>query len=163
MKKPLSLIAAAALAGSLLVGCSDAEPSTCAPQAMSAIALQSVSQPLPEKGGGSGGGGGKGGSGGSSGGGRSSGSYGGSKGGSSGGSKSGPGGGTVNGKPASPKSPQPPSSDTRIPAGKADRGYRPPPGQPAPTYVRQPDGMWGPFIGGMLIGDMLSNPPAGCN
>jgi hypothetical protein len=143
-KRLIALPAALALAASFtLAGCSDSPSSTCAPQAMGQIQLQSLSAPLPEKGGGSGGGGGRGGSGG--GGGRGGGSYGGSKGGSS----SGSGGGS---KPV-----------PRAPSSAPDRGYRPAPGQPAPTYVRQPDGMWGPFIGGVLIGDMLSDPPAGCN
>lgn len=149
MKKVLTTLAAGALAAALMTGCSESGPSTCAPQAMGQVALQNIEFPLPEKpggGGGSGGGGGRGGSGG--------GSYGGSKGGSSSsGSKSGSTGGSSGGssKPA-----------PRAPATKPDRGYRPAPGQPAPTYVRQPDGMWGPFIGGVLIGDMLSTPPAGC-
>lgn len=137
MKTFAITLSAVVVAGTLLTGC-DSQPSTCAP-----LALQSIDFPL-SPGGGSGGGGGRG-SGGSSGSGKSgSGSKpsGGSSGGSYGGSK--PSGGT----PRAPSAP--------------DRSYRPPAGSPAPTYVRQPDGMWAPFIGGVLAGELLSRPPAGC-
>lgn len=155
MKKNLiALPAAAALFAALLTGC-DSSPSTCAPQAMGQIALQSIESPLPLKpGGGSGGGGGRGGSGGSGG------SKGGSKsgGGSHGGSKNGGSSGGSSGGGSKPAQPRTPST------GKPDRGYKPTtrPGQPAPTYVRQPDGSWMPFIGGLLVGEALSDPPAGC-
>lgn len=132
-----------------MTGCSSS-PSTCAPQAEGKIALQSYDVPL--KGGGGGGGGGhssgggshsSGGSGGRSSGGSktSGGSYGSSKGGSS----SGSGGGS-----------------SRMPASKPTSGYHPAPGQPHYTYVRQSNGSWLPFLGGVIAGEALSNAPAGC-
>ncbi|QSM01145.1 hypothetical protein SEA_NANOSMITE_121 [Mycobacterium phage Nanosmite] len=143
MKKSLIAIPVAALAGSLiLVGCSD-EGATCAPNAAGAVALKSVEFPLRPSGGG--GGGGRGGGGGGSKGGSSSksgGSYGSSKGGSS--SK---GGGSS--KPVTPRKPT--------------SGYKPRPGTSAPpTYVRQSDGSWLPFVGGVLVGEALSDAPEGC-
>lgn len=139
--KLIAAISAAALTGAVLTACgSSAEESTCAPQAMGSIALQSAEAPLKGGSGGGGGGGGRGGGGG-----------GGSRGGSSsgGGSK---GGSSIGGGSGAP----------RGPSGKPNSGYRPAPGKPAPTYVRQPDGMWLPFIAGAVVGDAMSEPPAGC-
>jgi len=146
MKKSLLLLPAFALTGSLLMTGCDSSPSTCAPQAEGKIALQSYDVPL--KGGGGGGGGGH--SSGGGGGGRSSSggskSSGGSYGSSKGGSTSSGGGG----------------SSARMPASKPSSGYHPAPGQPHYTYVRQSNGSWLPFLGGVIAGEALSNPPAGC-
>lgn len=157
MKKTLIAASAAVLTSALISSCGsgEAEESTCGP-----MALQSISQPLPDRGGGGGGGGGRGGGGGGGKGGSSSGGSKSGGGGSGGGSK--PGSGTSTGKPASPKSPQPPSAGSRLPQ-KPNRGYHSTPGQPAPTYVRQSNGMWMPFIGGLIVGDMLATPPEGCD
>lgn len=149
MKRFLATLSIAAVIGGGLTAC-DAPASTCAPQASSySVDLKNIELPLPEKPNGGGSGGGSGGSGGR--GSSSGGSYGGSK--SGGGYKPSTGGSSSSGgyKPATPRLPSLP-----------DRGYRPVPGRPAPTYVQQPNGMWGPFVGGMLIGDMLNDPPAGC-
>lgn len=149
--KILTLIPAAALAGSLLLTGCDSSPSTCGPMASGHIALQSFDLPL--KGGGGGGGGGHGGGSGGGGGRGSSGGAGGSKssggsyGSSKGGSSSSSGGGS------SPRMPA---------AGKPDRGYSPAPGQPHYTYVRQSNGSWLPFLGGVIAGEALSNAPKGC-
>lgn len=137
------LLPAVALAGSLMIAGCDSSPSTCAPMAEGKIALQSFDVPL--KGGGGGGGGGRSGGGGgrsSSGGTRSGGgSYGGSK--SGGSSSSG-------------------SSSSRVPSSTPDRGYRPAPGAPHYTYVRQSNGSWLPFLGGVIAGEALDHAPAGC-
>lgn len=157
MKKAFAVLSAAALTGAILTAC-DAQESTCGPQAMGSIALQSMSQPMPEGGGsGSSGGGGGGGSRGGSSGGSSS---GGSRGGSSvgGGGKSGGSGGSGSNKSGSSGGGYTP----RAPSSAPDRGYRPAPGQPNYTYVRQSDGSWLPFLGGVLMGEALSDPPAGC-
>lgn len=151
IKKTSTLLAGVGIAGALLVGCG-AEEKTCAPQAMGSVALQSFDAPL--KGGGGGGGGGGRGSGGGSKGGSSS---------SGGGSKS-SGGGGGSSKPAIGSKP---SSDSgvRLPStSRPDSGYRPAPGQNNYTYVRQDDGSWLPFMGGILMGEAMNDNqiPSGC-
>ena len=130
-----------------MTGCSSS-PSTCAPTAEGSTSIQLQSFDLPLRGGGGGGGGGGGHAGG--GGGRSSGggtrSSGGSYGASKGGSSSSRGGG----------------SSARMPASKPSSGYHPAPGAPHYTYVRQSNGSWLPFLGGVIAGEALSQPPAGC-
>lgn len=153
MRKLLLALPAVALTGSLLMtGCSSS-PSTCAPMSEGPIGVQLQSYDLPLRGGGGGGGGGGHSSGGgghsSSSGGRSSGggtrTSGGSYGASKGGSSSSSGG-----------------SSARMPASKPSSGYHPAPGAPHYTYVRQSNGSWLPFLGGVIAGEALSQPPAGC-
>lgn len=132
MKKALIAIPVAALASSvLLVGCGD---TTISCESMGSVALQSIEYPLPLK---PGGGGGTGGRGGSSGGSRSGGSYGQSK-----------------PKPAAPR-PQPKPAK--------------PPQSGNTTIINHPPGYRGgggsdpmmPFIGGLLVGDALSDGGGG--
>lgn len=166
MKKTLTTLSAAALAGALLVGCGSEEASeiTCGPeQPQAMVQLQSISAPMPERGGGGGGGGGRGGGGGSVGGSRGgSSSGGGSK--VGGGSSSSGGGGGGYSKPAIGSKPSAGQGGVRVPsAGAPSKGYKPKPGQKNPTYVRQSDGTWLPFIAGVVVGDALSEPPEGCD
>lgn len=154
MKKLLTVIPAVALAAGLMTAC-DSEPATCGPQAMGpSVALQSFEIPFPEKPGGGSGGGGSGGGGG--------------RGGSSGSSGSKPSGGGSGSKGSygdtKPRSPSSSSggSGYKPPAQRPQRTYHPPAGQPAPTYVQQPGGGWLPFLGGVVVGDMLNDAPEGC-